>query len=164
MTCSVCTKAGCGNIVERGRGPCAEHAAQQDHHRGTAARRGYGSRWKRVREAHLQLHPLCTHCLASGRISAASLVDHIIPHRGDARLFSLPTNRQSLCTDHHGLKIAREQGRAACPHEIEAMVEGQFVCSQCGGGRGVASLESLAKRPAQPLPALCTDPQPGGIG
>jgi 5-methylcytosine-specific restriction protein A len=148
MTYSVCTQSGCGEIVERGHGPCRAHARQDARRRGTAARRGYGTRWKAERDAYLRLHPLCAHCLVAGRTTAASVVDHVVPHRGDARLFWLPTNRQSLCADHHGSKIAREEGRAACADDLEAVVDGRLVCAKCGGGMPLRSLESLAKRPA----------------
>jgi len=32
---------------------------------------------------------------------AADVVDHIVPHRGDAKLFWDPANLQSMCKPHH---------------------------------------------------------------
>jgi 5-methylcytosine-specific restriction protein A len=36
-------------------------------------------------------------CFEEGRIQAASVVDHIIPHKGDLVRFSSYVNTQSLC-------------------------------------------------------------------
>src|SRR5262245_42233939 len=57
-------------------------------------------RWKQRRKQQLQTQPLCAMCQASGRITAASVADHIIPHRGDERLFYYGA-LQSLCETHH---------------------------------------------------------------
>jgi hypothetical protein len=58
-----------------------------DRERPSAARRGYGSPWRRARAAFLALHPLCAACQALGRVVPAIVVDHVVPHRGDQRLF-----------------------------------------------------------------------------
>ena len=55
-----------------------------DRQRPSAARRGYGSRWRRARAAFLALHPLCASCRAQGRVVPATVVDHVVPHRGEA--------------------------------------------------------------------------------
>jgi len=50
-------------------------------------------------------------CEAQGRITLATVVDHIVPHRGDRDLFFDPTNLQSLCKPHHdGAKAQMERG------------------------------------------------------
>lgn len=69
--------------------------------RGTAHQRGYDYRWQRAREAFLRENPLCVMCLAERRTTAATVVDHIIPHRGDGALFWDRSNWQSLCQTHH---------------------------------------------------------------
>ncbi len=51
--------------------------------------------------AYLAEHPLCVMCEAAGIATAAGVVDHIIPHRGDRVLFWDRGNWQSLCTEHH---------------------------------------------------------------
>lgn len=75
----------------------------------------YGGRWAKVRLAYLTKHPLCVMCDEQGRITAATVVDHIIPHRlKDAlaskdseqiakaqKLFWDTSNYQSLCASHH---------------------------------------------------------------
>ena len=51
--------------------------------------------------------PLCVMCSAEGRTTAAEVVDHIQPHRGDRALFWDSTNWQSLCKQHHDSDKAR---------------------------------------------------------
>lgn len=105
-----CRKRGCRGVVRDGVctvcGP-KHKAVRQDHdqRRGSAARRGYGRNWQKVRAMHLAEHPLCVMCLAEGRTVLATDVDHIIPRRdggadGDGNL-------QSLCHSHHSRKTAR---------------------------------------------------------
>lgn len=64
--------------------------------RATAAQRGYGHAWRKCREGHLLKHPDCVRC---GKI--ASVVDHIVPHRGDQQKFWDENNRQSMCATCH---------------------------------------------------------------
>jgi len=40
-------------------------------------------------------------CESSGRIEPATVIDHIIPHRGDQSLFWDQSNWQALCKPHH---------------------------------------------------------------
>lgn len=65
------------------------------------AERGYGGRWQRERLVYLKLHPLCVTCQQQGRITAASVVDHVIPHKGNPELMWDWNNWQSLCKPHH---------------------------------------------------------------
>jgi 5-methylcytosine-specific restriction endonuclease McrA len=58
-------------------------------------------RWKVLRAHQLQSHPLCAFCQAQGIISAASVADHVIPHRNDPALFFNAGNLQSLCKRCH---------------------------------------------------------------
>ena len=51
---------------------------------------------------------LCEHCFINGTIQAAEEVDHVIPHRNDAKLFFDPDNLQLLCTVCHAKKTASE--------------------------------------------------------
>ena len=115
-----CRHPGCANLSERGKVYCEKHivsdgrrapdseaAKKADRERGTAAERGYDARWRTAREAYLANHPLCVQCMREKRITAATCVDHIIPHRGDKRLFWDIGNWQSLCASCHGKKTAR---------------------------------------------------------
>jgi 5-methylcytosine-specific restriction protein A len=58
-------------------------------------------RWERMRRLHLAQHPVCVMCEAQGKITPAVVCDHIVPHRGDARLFWDSSNFQGLCKHHH---------------------------------------------------------------
>lgn len=85
-------------------------ARDYDARRGSAHSRGYGAQWRRARAAFLVRHPLCRDCEKSGRVTAATVVDHITPHRGDMRLFWQSENWQPLCAPCHSAKTAREDG------------------------------------------------------
>jgi 5-methylcytosine-specific restriction protein A len=78
-----------------------------DRQRPSAARRGYGRRWRRAR-AYLARHPLCVQCQAAGRIEPSTTVDHVVPHRGDQKLFCDEANWAALCKRCHDAKTARE--------------------------------------------------------
>lgn len=67
----------------------------------SARERGYTTAWDKARLGHLKSHPLCVMCERSGRVTPATVVDHIIPHRGDQDLFWDRTNWASLCETHH---------------------------------------------------------------
>lgn len=74
----------------------------------SAAARGYDHEWRKRREQQLRNEPLCRYCLQDGKTTAATVADHIVPHRGDKALFKGPL--QSLCaTCHSGRKAKEEQ-------------------------------------------------------
>lgn len=73
----------------------------------TSGQRGYDYRWQKRREAQLGAHPLCCYCERNGIIRAATVADHITPHRGDPALFDGPL--QSLCATCHSSDKAREE-------------------------------------------------------
>ncbi|HEV7344279.1 MAG TPA: HNH endonuclease [Devosia sp.] len=52
--------------------------------------------WQRRRRQQLLDEPLCAYCLREGRITAATVADHVEPHRGDEDLF-WNGELQSLC-------------------------------------------------------------------
>lgn len=63
--------------------------------------------WRRVRKRYLASHPLCAECVKQGRITAARVVDHIVPiNQGGARFDS--KNLQGLCDSCHNKKSGRE--------------------------------------------------------
>jgi 5-methylcytosine-specific restriction endonuclease McrA len=86
----------------------------------SAAQRGYGHKWREARSAFLKSHPLCVYCQRAGRITAASVVDHIIPHRGDMALFWDRSLWQGLCTHCHNTIKAQEEGRHAAKSTFDA--------------------------------------------
>ncbi len=68
----------------------------------------YGRRWKKAAAAYLLEHPLCVECEREGRLTPATVVDHVIPHRGDPEKF-WDGAWQSLCEAHHNAKTGRGQ-------------------------------------------------------
>lgn len=89
--------------------------------------RGYGYKWQQARAGYLAKQPYCVYCARElgivatpglpeflsqcirGGVNRASVVDHIIAHRGDMKLFWDTTNWQSLCSTHHSRDKQREE-------------------------------------------------------
>jgi len=111
-----CREQGCGELVPYGR--CAQHQPVGAHrYRPNARAQGYSSRWDAHSRAFRQRYPLCgmrpggvlpvlSRCYDTGRTTRAQCVDHVVPHRGDARLMWDDGNLQSLCGACHLRKIA----------------------------------------------------------
>ena len=109
---SACRRPGCPGLVRNGVcsrcGPLsAASAAAHDAKRGTAAERGYDARWSKVRLLHLSNEPLCRLCAAQGRVTAADLVDHILPIADGGAVLD-EDNLQSLCRRCHDAKTAED--------------------------------------------------------
>lgn len=66
-----------------------------------ANERGYTYRWQQARARYLGKHPLCCMCEEEGKVTAATVVDHIKPHKGNDALMWDETNWQPLCDHHH---------------------------------------------------------------
>jgi 5-methylcytosine-specific restriction endonuclease McrA len=67
-------------------------------------------RWEKARKTYLASHPLCAMCQREGRVTAATVVDHIKPHKGDTKLFwDVANNWQALCKPHHDQDKQREE-------------------------------------------------------
>lgn len=75
----------------------------------TAAQRGYGYKWQVARAGWLEANPLCVYCRRDGRATEGSVVDHIIPHRGDMKLFWDRSNWQTLCRPCHDVVKSAEE-------------------------------------------------------
>lgn len=57
-------------------------------------------RWQRIRTEQLRAEPLCAMCARQGRVTAATICDHVERHHGDpVKFWSGPF--QSLCKPHH---------------------------------------------------------------
>jgi len=74
-------------------------------------------RWKRLRLRRLEADGwLCQNCLnVHGRERAGSVVDHIVPHKGDLNLFYSFLNTQALCPECHNSKTAGQDGGLGNP-------------------------------------------------
>jgi 5-methylcytosine-specific restriction protein A len=114
---TVCTTPLCPGKRQRGEacpvcGKGGKREAQRAHdaRRGSARERGYDSRWDKFRLQFLRMHPLCagphSQCAAEGRVTAATVVDHRDPHRGDmVKFWAGPFD--PLCTRCHNIKTAK---------------------------------------------------------
>lgn len=70
----------------------------------------YNNRAWRTRRAELLMdEPLCRYCARQGRVTAATVADHVVPHRGDVELFH--GELQPLCAACHSrVKQVEENG------------------------------------------------------
>lgn len=126
---TVCAYPGCHSPVPRGERFCDRHKevgekrdaallaqakkrrdARRRELKGTTAQRGYGARWQALRKRFILQHPYCEQCLKEGRITPATDVDHIKPHKGCPRLLFDENNLQALCHECHSRKTATEDG------------------------------------------------------
>lgn len=68
--------------------------------------------WQALRSAQLARQPLCETCLSRrGVVTAATVVHHKQPHKGDWQLFVDPTNHESACKPCHDGELQREERR-----------------------------------------------------
>jgi len=76
-----CAAPGCPRYAEVGSAYCAEcgRARRRPDPRPSAARRGYDSRWRRLRRMVLAEQPLCRRCLERGEVRLAEHVHHLRP-------------------------------------------------------------------------------------
>lgn len=107
-----CRHVGCAELVETAVGYCDKHKREEykriDQHRGSARERGYTGRWDKARKTFLLSHPLCAECERNGRVTAATVVDHVVPHKGNQELFWDTSNWQPLCVECHNRKSCSE--------------------------------------------------------
>jgi len=75
----------------------------------SSTKRGYSYKWQQARAGYLLKHPLCVYCERQGRVTAATVVDHRVPHRGDMKLFWDSANWQPLCKPCHDGQKQREE-------------------------------------------------------
>ena len=65
-------------------------------------------RWKDARIIYLSDNPFCIECSKLDRLIPATVVDHIVDHKGNYDLFWDTTNWQGLCYRHHNSKTAKQ--------------------------------------------------------
>ncbi len=78
----------------------------KERERESPSKRGYGRRWRRMRDIVLSREPLCRACSTRERPVAATEVDHIVPHRKNQMLLYDFSNLQPLCKACHARKTA----------------------------------------------------------
>jgi 5-methylcytosine-specific restriction protein A len=106
-----CAEPGCSATLPRGVARCARHRLPRWDDRPNAGQRGYGQAW-RVRRARILARDgrLCVPCRAEGRLTPATMVDHVTPkHLGGG---DDDANLRAICRRCHDRKTARE-GRLA---------------------------------------------------
>lgn len=69
------------------------------------------ARWRALRAQVLAAHPLCVSCQRGGRIVPATVVNHIVPHRGDVNLFFDRNNLEGVCKPCHDGPIQSAERR-----------------------------------------------------
>jgi 5-methylcytosine-specific restriction endonuclease McrA len=107
---------GCAATVSPA-GYCDKHKGADVNRRSTLARfvdpvshaLYHTARWSKERRLFLQLHPLCRPCMQAGRLTGATQVDHVIPHKGNYEAFFRLENWQPICASCHSRKTQREQ-------------------------------------------------------
>ena len=104
-----CRHPGCPNLSDGVY--CEQHRKEWGHDalRGGSAIRGYDASWRKARALFLRQNPLCSECRRNGTLTPATVVDHIVPHRGDKELFWDQQNWQPLCKDCHDRKTGSGQ-------------------------------------------------------
>lgn len=110
----LCKAAGCNRIAEYPNRYCDVHKALENPEKGTFMGGNYNFptdynhlyhslRWKEASKNFLRTYDTCCRCG-----NRATVVDHIIPHRGDEALFWDESNWQPLCDKCHQLKTLEE--------------------------------------------------------
>lgn len=61
----------------------------------------YGYAWQKYRKQYLRQNPLCAECAKLGKVTAATVIDHIQKHNNDLSLFWDEANHQPLCANCH---------------------------------------------------------------
>ena len=103
-----CKHPGCAALVASGTKYCDEHKAMHPEEVRSAAGRGYNAAWRKASKQFLRAHPLCEECQKQGKFVMATVVDHIVPHRGDEKLFWDRSNWRALCKRCHDRKTMTE--------------------------------------------------------
>lgn len=98
-----CRQPGCPNLTYKAY--CGQHIKMN--RRESAHARGYTSKWRRLSKAYLMTNPLCVECKSNGKLTPATVVDHISPHRGNPQLMWSESNWQSLCKRCHDKKTGK---------------------------------------------------------
>lgn len=99
-----CAWPACPALV-RGHPHCEAHTKANEARRGTAHQRGYDARWRKARLEYLARNPLCAKCTDEGHVTAATVVDHRVAHKGDQQLFWDESNWQPSCKPHHDSRV-----------------------------------------------------------
>lgn len=103
-----CAASGCSALALLNRTRCAAHAGKErdrERERSKGKSIYLDARYRKARAVFMAEHPLCVTCGA-----LATDLDHVVPHKGDTRLFWDEGNWQALCASCHSVKTAAEDG------------------------------------------------------
>lgn len=81
-----------------------------DHGGKTRQQRGYGRQHVKLRAQLLRQEPLCRLCKEKGRVTVATIADHVIPIAQGGAVHDL-ANMQPVCAECHQDKTNRDNGR-----------------------------------------------------
>lgn len=99
-----CNKVGCPELTDRPSGYCESHEKQikvnYERTRETAVKRGYDTRWRKIRRMKLNNDPICERCQG-----IASLVHHRDRDTSNVAF----DNLESLCTQCHEKEHHKER-------------------------------------------------------
>lgn len=116
-----------------------------DARRPNASERGYDSKWAKARRTFLARNPKCARCDAP-----ATVVDHIIAHKGDSAVFWDTRNWQGLCDRHHNVAKQSEEKRKppklATPFVRAPRIPVTIVCGPAGAGKSTYVAEHRGER------------------
>jgi 5-methylcytosine-specific restriction protein A len=108
-----CAADGCPNLTRSGR-YCTEHQAlgKRVDQRASANQRGYGARWRKVREMYLRANPICSDPFgfhaSAGEVVLAVDVHHKIAKRNGGK--DIRENFEGLCHSCHS-RVTSGEGR-----------------------------------------------------
>ena len=68
----------CPELVNAGEKYCEKHKPLHPEEIRSAGSRGYGRAWQKASRQYLAVHPLCVKCMAVGRYTKATVVDHAV--------------------------------------------------------------------------------------
>lgn len=104
-----CTHPGCGALVRDGSGRCDKHPRTVWKKHADAPKRVTGRKLQAMRAALFARCPLCAECERQGRVTVATLRDHIIPLAEGGT--DADDNIQGLCSPCHEAKTQAEAAR-----------------------------------------------------
>ena len=110
MPSRMCKHKGCPNVINLSLNLkyCPIHKDQEAKDRWAGAAKLYSDlyndkKWRGLRAAYLKTHKGCVVCG-----NTATIVDHIIAHKGSLELFYDWHNLQSMCVQCHDKKTSKE--------------------------------------------------------
>jgi 5-methylcytosine-specific restriction enzyme A len=102
-----CKEYRCRNPKTTRSAYCTEHGGGQTDKAKANSKLYSQVAWSKIRTRQLSRQPLCARCYSEGKVTAATVVDHVFPHRRDADAFKVNLF-QSLCAPCHSLKTQDE--------------------------------------------------------